>query len=170
MHHKLYIWSFVLLGSMTFLYVQGQFSQSDVSERLAFLMPSGMTAAVSSALDGVDTAYKSREEYAAEGFFIRDFKVGTGAVTENGKKLTVHFSVETPDGEILRTTKNDEPYTFVLGRGQVIEGFDIGLQDMRAGGVRTLVIPPAYAYGEKRFAGLPEDTALVFTIDLIKVD
>lgn len=171
MQHKLYLWSFALLASFTFLYVQGQFSRSSVSERLAFLVPTGVTAAVSGAVESEEVTYRTLDEYASEGFFIRDIRTGTGAVVaENGKKLTMHFTIETPQGELLKSTKGSEPYVFTLGKGQVIEGFEIGLQGMRAGGTRTLVIPPAYAYGSKRFEELPEGVSLVFTVDLIKMD
>lgn len=171
MHHKLYLWSFVLLASLTFLYVQGQFYGRGVSERLAFLVPNGMTAAVSGAFEDSVVTYLTPEEYAQEGFFMHDIRTGAGAVTaEDGKKLTIHFTIETPQGELVRSTKGSEPYVFILGRGEVIEGFEIGLQGMRAGGTRTLVIPPAYAYGNKRFEGLPAGVSLVFTVDLIKMD
>ncbi len=62
-----------------------------------------------------------------------------------------------------------EPFTFVLGKKQVIPGWEFGIQGMKVGGRRELIIPPAVAYGSKGTAGIPPNETLIFVVDLLGV-
>jgi peptidylprolyl isomerase len=102
---------------------------------------------------------------------IEDTQIGTGATAVPGKTVTVHYT-----GKLENGTKFDssldrgEPFSFQLGAGQVIPGWDQGLQGMKVGGKRTLTIPPALAYGEQGAGDtIPPNSTLVFEIELVDV-
>ena len=103
---------------------------------------------------------------------ITDVKVGTGAVATEGKKVSVNYT-----GTLLNGTKFDSnkdrgtPFSFVLGSGMVIAGWDQGLKGMKEGGIRKLVIPANLAYGNRSVGGvIPPNSTLAFEIELLKVE
>lgn len=111
-------------------------------------------------------------------FTITDLRVGTGAAAQNGQTLTVHytgwlFDASGPDnkGRMFDTSSGGAPFSFVLGTGQVIAGWDQGMLGMLVGGSRRLIIPPALGYGAAGAGGgvIPPDATLVFDVDLISV-
>jgi FKBP-type peptidyl-prolyl cis-trans isomerase len=109
-------------------------------------------------------------------FSSTDVIVGTGAEATNGKTLTVNYtlwlySVSAADhkGTQVQTTAGGSPFTFVLGAGRVIPGWDQGVPGMKAGGRRELVIPPSLGYGATAQPGIPSNSTLVFDIDLLSV-
>ncbi len=101
-----------------------------------------------------------------------DMKVGTGAEAVNGKKVKVHYT-----GTLTNGTKFDssldsgKPFSFTLGMGEVIRGWDIGVAGMKVGGKRKLTIPYHLAYGE---AGspptIPPKATLLFDVELLGVE
>ena len=109
-------------------------------------------------------------------FSRTDITVGTGGDAVNGRLLTVNYTgwfygESRPDkkGPVFDTSAGGEPFEFTLGVGQVISGWDLGLQDMRVGGVRRLVVPPSLAYGSTRNGPIPPNATLVFEIELLDV-
>ena len=109
-------------------------------------------------------------------FTQRDLRVGTGAEVASGQTITVHytgwlFDESKPDQKGLQfeTSVGRDPFSFVLGTGQVIPGWDQGIVGMRVGGVRRLVIPPSLAYGGVRQGPIPPYTTLVFEIELLEL-
>ena len=110
-------------------------------------------------------------------FAVIDLTVGTGDFAMNGQLLTVDFTGWLYDtrgtenkGLIFDTTVGRQPFTFTLGAGQVIEGWDLGLVGMRVGGKRRLVIPPELAYGEQGAGNnIPPNATLIFDVDLISL-
>jgi peptidylprolyl isomerase len=109
------------------------------------------------------------------GLKYRDEKVGTGAVAQKGKKVSVHYTGWL-DQSGARGSKFDssrdrgEPFQFSLGAQQVIAGWDEGVAGMQIGGVRTLMIPPNLGYGA-RGAGnvIPPNASLIFEVELLGV-
>jgi FKBP-type peptidyl-prolyl cis-trans isomerase FkpA len=106
---------------------------------------------------------------------ITDNKVGDGREAEKGLTVTVHYTGWLyEDGE--KTTKFDssvdrrEPFSFVLGVGQVIKGWDNGVSGMQVGGSRTIIIPSSMGYGS-RGAGdvIPPNSDLIFEVELIEI-
>ena len=102
---------------------------------------------------------------------IVDLKEGTGTVAEPGKAVSVHYT-----GTLFNGTKFDssldrgQPFTFNLGAGQVIQGWDMGLVGMKVGGKRKLFIPPHLGYGERGAGGvIPPNAVLVFDVELKNV-
>lgn len=101
-----------------------------------------------------------------------DLEAGTGAVAVSGKNVTVHYTGKFPDGKKFDSSVDRcEPFTFRLGQGRVIKGWDEGVAGMRIGGKRKLFIPPELGYG-KRGAGniIPPDAELHFDVELLGVE
>ena len=101
-----------------------------------------------------------------------DLVVGTGAEATSGKRVTVHYVGTLTNGSKFDSSRDrDEPFDFVLGRGQVIKGWDQGVLGMREGGKRKLVIPADMGYGKRGFPPvIPPDSTLVFEVELLSVD
>lgn len=102
---------------------------------------------------------------------IEEFTVGQGEEAQPGDLVTVHYDGWLTDGTPFDSSRQrDQPFQFVLGQGQVIEGWDEGVQGMRVGGLRRLIIPPDMAYGDQG-AGrvIPPGATLVFDVELLDV-
>ena len=105
--------------------------------------------------------------------FVTDDIPGCGDVVETGDSVTVQYVLKSSTtGEVVDTSwQRGEPFTFTVGEGSVIEGWDIGLVGMRTGGRRTLVLPPEYGYGEQGSPpAIPANDTLVFTIDALDTE
>ena len=99
---------------------------------------------------------------------IEDVVVGTGATAETGDTLTVHYVGTLPDGKVFDSSLDrNTPFTFTLGIGSVIRGWDEGLIGMRVGGRRLLAIPPEYGYGEQSVGAIPPNSTLIFEVELL---
>ncbi len=99
----------------------------------------------------------------------RDLVVGTGARARDERTVTVRYVLVTwSDGEEIDATWN--PFDFMLGAGQVIEGFDRGVAGMRVGGRREVIVPPALGYGDDGSGPVKPGETLVFVVDLIAVE
>jgi peptidylprolyl isomerase len=103
---------------------------------------------------------------------IDDIEVGSGDEAVAGKTVTVHYvGVAFRTGEEFDASWNrGEPFQFKLGKGQVIPGWDAGVQGMKVGGRRKLTIPSAMAYGSRGAGGVIQpNEPLIFVVDLLAV-
>jgi FKBP-type peptidyl-prolyl cis-trans isomerase FkpA len=102
---------------------------------------------------------------------IEDSKVGAGAVAETGKRVTVHYTGWLTNGTKFDSSKDrGEPFSFQLGAGEVIKGWDQGVAGMKVGGVRKLTVPPSLGYGANGAGGvIPPNATLVFEVELLGV-
>ena len=107
-----------------------------------------------------------------------DLVVGGGAEATAGSRVTVHYTgwlhdpsaPESKGGKFDSSRDSGQPFSFTLGAKQVIAGWDQGVQGMKVGGQRRLVIPPALAYGDRGAGGvIPPGAALVFDVELLAV-
>ena len=109
---------------------------------------------------------------------IEDTTPGTGETASAGQRVKVHYTgwLHDPDAAGRRGRKFDsskdrgQPFAFRLGGGEVIRGWDEGVQGMRVGGTRVLTIPPDLGYGSRGAGGvIPPDATLVFEVELLGV-
>ena len=111
----------------------------------------------------------------ASGLIINDLVAGEGAEAAAGQSVTVHYTgwlmYGGAAGKKFDSSKDrKEPFVFLLGKGQVIKGWDEGVQGMKVGGKRKLTIPPALGYGARGAGGvIPPNATLVFEVELLKV-
>ena len=101
---------------------------------------------------------------------VEDVRVGTGATAASGNTVTVHYVGSFTNGTIFDSSiARGTPFTFRLGVGQVIQGFDQGITGMKVGGARRLTVPPNLAYGNNPPAGIPPGSTLLFEVQLLDV-
>ena len=121
------------------------------------------------------TARAAGETTTPSGLRIIDVKPGTGPVPKAGQTVTVNYTgwlfVDGKKGKKFDSSLDrNEPFSFPLGQGQVIKGWDEGLATMHVGGKRTLIIPPDLGYGASGAGGdIPPNATLIFDVDLLSV-
>jgi FKBP-type peptidyl-prolyl cis-trans isomerase len=105
------------------------------------------------------------------GLIIEDLKLGDGAEARAGQNVTVHYVGTLTDGKKFDSSRDrGKGFSFKLGAGQVIRGWDQGVAGMKIGGLRKLTIPPALAYGDRGFPPvIPGNSTLVFEVELLEV-
>jgi FKBP-type peptidyl-prolyl cis-trans isomerase len=103
---------------------------------------------------------------------VEDIETGSGTEARKGQYVTVHYTgwlfVDGERGKRFDSSRGGEPFTFRLGAGEVIKGWDVGVVGMKEGGIRTLIIPPRDGYGSEGDATIPANSTLMFEIELIK--
>ncbi len=101
---------------------------------------------------------------------IQDVATGTGTVAVAGKQVTVNYTGVFEDGTKFDSSiDRGQPFTFTLGAGQVIKGWDIGVEGMKVGGKRIIVVPPSLGYGANDYGPIPGNSTLIFYIELLDV-
>ncbi|KAI1315173.1 peptidylprolyl isomerase fpr4 [Mortierella claussenii] len=104
------------------------------------------------------------------GLIIEDVKIGDGARAKAGKKIGMRYIGRLTDGKVFDKNTGGKPFTFKLGAGEVIKGWDIGIQGMQVNGERRLTIPPALAYGAQGAPpDIPRNATLVFEVKLVNL-
>ncbi|WP_205730330.1 FKBP-type peptidyl-prolyl cis-trans isomerase [Cyclonatronum proteinivorum] len=105
-----------------------------------------------------------------EGLVVEDVVIGDGEVVQADDILSVHYTGFLEDGSVFDSSEGRDPFNFQLGAGQVIPGWDNGLEGMRVGGKRNLTIPPDLAYGEAGAGGvIPPNATISFEVELLEV-
>lgn len=101
---------------------------------------------------------------------INDVAVGSGEKASTGDTVSVLYTGKLSDGTIFDSNTNREsPFSFKLGAGEVIQGWEEGIDGMKVGGKRTLTIPPELAYGNQQMGNIPPNSTLVFEVELLDV-
>ncbi|KAI1810557.1 hypothetical protein GGS20DRAFT_169299 [Poronia punctata] len=104
-----------------------------------------------------------------QGVTVDDRKLGTGRVVKKGNRVEVRYIGKLTDGKVFDSNKKGKPFSFKAGAGEVIKGWDIGVQGMAVGGERRLTIPAHLAYGSKSQPGIPGNSQLIFDIKLLAI-
>lgn len=111
----------------------------------------------------------------ASGLQYEDTTPGTGAEAKAGQRVSVHytgwlFNDGVQGGKFDSSKDRGQPFSFGLGGGQVIKGWDEGVQGMKVGGTRRLIIPAALGYGARGAGGvIPPNATLLFEVELLAV-
>ena len=97
---------------------------------------------------------------------------GTGEQAKPGQRATLHYIGKLEDGSVFDSSRDrGEPFSFTLGAGQVIQGWEQGVLGMQIGEIRTLNIPPELGYGERGAGGsIPPNARLIFEVELLSLD
>ncbi|KZF22376.1 hypothetical protein L228DRAFT_221249 [Xylona heveae TC161] len=104
-----------------------------------------------------------------QGVKIDDKKLGSGPASKKGDKVSMRYIGKFQDGKVFDANKKGKPFTFTLGKGEVIKGWDIGVAGMSVGGERRIVIPSNLAYGSRPPPGMPPNAALTFDIKMLEI-
>jgi peptidylprolyl isomerase len=166
----------LILPACLALAVAGCGSSSDSST--ASSEATASTSSESSASESSSTAKKTKPKVTVpkgappKKLEIREIEKGSGAAAKAGDEVSVQYvGVGYGSGKEFDSSwsRGAEPFTFGLGAGQVIPGWDQGVQGMKVGGRRELIIPPNLAYGPEGTAGIGPNETLIFVIDLLAV-
>lgn len=132
--------------------------------------PMGVGTTTSLTENSVDLSLAPGEALPTD-LVITDTVIGSGAEATPGSMVTVNYVGALPDGTVFDASANHgQPFTFQLGAGQVIRGWDEGVAGMKVGGKRRLVIPPGMAYGNQAVGGvIPANATLLFEVELVAV-
>jgi len=120
----------------------------------------------------IDEQSASKPIQYDNGLIVQDVVVGTGKTAENGDTLIAHYVGALEDGTVFdESYSKGQPIQFVLGSGQLIQGWELGLVGMKEGGKRRLVIPSELAYGVQGAGNgaIPSNATLLFEIELVGV-
>lgn len=99
-----------------------------------------------------------------------DMTLGTGAQAKTGDTVSVNYKGTLTDGKQFDSSyERKEPFTFTLGKGEVIKGWDDGIVGMKIGGKRKLTIPPELGYGSNPQGDIPANSTLIFEVELLSV-
>lgn len=114
----------------------------------------------------------SEKNMQQEKIKIEVLKEGSGVEIKNGDKAAMHYTGVLENGQKFDSSLDrGQPFEFVLGVGQVIKGWDMGVLGMKVGGKRKLTIPYEFAYGEAGIPGvIPPKSTLIFEVELLKIN
>ena len=114
----------------------------------------------------------SKQEGGVTELNIEDITVGSGEEAKDGNKVSVHYVGTLTDGTKFDSSRDrGDPFTFTLGAGEVIKGWDQGILGMKVGGTRKLTIPPELGYGEAGAGSdIPPNSTLIFEVELLSVE
>ncbi len=112
----------------------------------------------------------SKEVTTYTGLKYVDLKVGTGASPKKGSQVVVHYTGWLTDGTKFDSSRGrNQPFSFAIGQGNVIAGWDEGVMSMKIGGRRILTIPAHLGYGSAGTRGIPGGATLIFDVELLEV-
>ena len=108
---------------------------------------------------------------ANEGLIVETLQKGRGNLATANQQISVHYEGKLTDGTVFDASRpRGKPFSFILGKGQVIKGWDLGIEGMAIGEIRRLTIPPEMGYGTTGAGGvIPPNATLIFEVELLAV-
>ena len=142
-----------------------------VAVTLAVVLGAGGASAAGAAPSAPHSEKLGPKMTTPSGLEYEDEVVGTGAQPVKGQHVTVHYTGTLQDGTKFDSSRDrNEPFTFTIGEGEVIKGWDEGVMSMHVGGRRKLTIPPQLAYGSRGAGGvIPPNATILFDVELLGV-
>jgi peptidylprolyl isomerase len=139
---------------------------TQIAQAAADLMEPDATTEDETAMDPSDALMTTDS-----GLQYRDIVEGTGAMPQPGQRVTVHYVGTLEDGTQFDSSRDrGRPFSFTIGVGQVIRGWDEGVATMRVGGRRQLIIPSELGYGPRGAGGvIPPNATLLFDVELLRI-
>ncbi|KAF3480406.1 FK506-binding protein 4 [Arthroderma uncinatum] len=104
-----------------------------------------------------------------QGVTVDDKKLGKGKPVKNGDRIEMRYIGRLENGKVFDSNKNGKPFSFKVGSGEVIKGWEVGIPGMAVGGERRLTIPAQLAYGRKALPGIPANSKLIFDVKLLNI-
>lgn len=117
-----------------------------------------------------DTTDETSTDESVTELVIEDLTVGTGEEAKAGDLVEVHYVGTLTDGTEFDASRNrGQTFSFTIGAGEVIQGWDEGVPGMKVGGVRKLTIPSDMAYGDYGVGSIPGGATLIFEVELVSI-
>lgn len=141
----------------------------DVTNPLLFAMATDFKQADASKLGG--PIESTPTQLTPSGLQITDLEIGDGPEATAGQTVVVNYRGTLESGQEFDSSYNRGPFSFPLGAGRVIKGWDEGVAGMKIGGKRKLVVPPELAYGRRGAGGvIPPNATLTFEVELLDIE
>lgn len=145
---------------------------ADVNSTPAVTQTANLNPTINSGVIAMDTNPGNDQAVTTpSGLKYVEIVEGTGATPKQGQTVVVHYTGTLEDGTKFDSSRDrNSPFSFKLGVGQVIKGWDEGLSTMRVGGRRQLIIPPDLGYGARGAGGvIPPNATLLFDVELLRI-
>lgn len=150
-----------------------QSTQSEVTSgiMLAQNQPALTTLTENNLIASNDTMSDTDVITTDSGLKYKELQEGTGATPKKGQTVVVHYTGTLEDGTKFDSSRDrNQPFSFKLGAGEVIKGWDEGLSTMKVGERRQLIIPPELGYGARGAGGvIPPNATLIFDVELLRI-
>jgi len=118
-------------------------------------------------MDVVEASETGGLKEMASGLKVKDVKIGAGPQAKKGNTVSMRYIGKLQNGKVFDKNTKGKPFSFHLGKGEVIKGWDEGILGMQAGGERLLIVPPKMAYGSSKSGPIPANSTLTFECKLL---
>lgn len=150
---------------------QSAVNASELSATIATINNNPTTEIAQMSVSQMSSSSDAETITTQSGLQYKEITIGTGATPEKGQKVIVHYTGTLENGTKFDSSRDrNSPFSFQIGVGQVIKGWDEGLSTMKVGGRRILIIPPELGYGARGAGGvIPPNAVLIFDVELLKI-
>lgn len=158
----------ILFFTLPILLTMNACSTSQPANKVETAPQTAVNETVSEATPAVVT---TKAKTNVKGLSIKVLKQGKGEAIKNFEKAKVHYTGKLTNGKVFDSSrKHNQPFEFVVGAGQVIKGWDLGVEGMKVGESRKLTIASDLAYGDQGAAGvIPPKATLIFDVELLEI-